>query len=45
MFPSVSTCNQGNRTLEADDIAGARFLYPALAPPSTVSNVRVIKTP
>ena len=46
MFPSVSTCNQGNRTLEADDIAGARFLYPApLSVPSTVTSVRVIKTP
>jgi hypothetical protein len=41
----VSTCNQGNRTLEADDIAGARSLYPLLAPPTTVQNVRVIKTP
>jgi hypothetical protein len=41
----VSTCSQGNRTLEADDIAGARFLYPPLTLPSTVQNVRVIKTP
>lgn len=45
MYPSVSTCNQGNRTLEADDIAGARSLYPLLVPPTTVQNVRVIKTP
>jgi hypothetical protein len=45
MYPSVSTCSQGNRTLEADDIAGARFLYPPLTLPSTVQNVRVIKTP
>jgi matrixin len=45
MYPSVSTCNQGNRSLEADDIAGARFLYPHLLLPSAVQNVRVIKAP
>jgi matrix metalloproteinase-14 (membrane-inserted) len=45
MYPSVSTCNQGNRTLDGDDIAGARSLYPLLAAPSSVQNVRVIKTP
>jgi hypothetical protein len=45
MYPSVSTCNQGNRTLDSDDIAGARFLYPLLTPPTTVQNLRVIKTP
>jgi hypothetical protein len=28
MYPSVSTCNQGNRTLDADDIAGVMALYP-----------------
>ena len=36
MYPSVSACNTGNRTLDADDIAGVRALYPAppLAPPA-----------
>jgi hypothetical protein len=28
MYPSVSSCSAGNRTLDADDIAGARALYP-----------------
>jgi matrixin len=45
MYPSVSTCRQGNRTLEADDTAGARFLSPPLTLPSTAQNGRVIKTP
>lgn len=30
MYPSVSSCNKGNRTLDADDIAGVRALYPSL---------------
>ena len=30
MYPSVSTCSMGNRTLDADDIAGAVALYPLL---------------
>ena len=36
MYPSVSSCATGNRTLDADDIAGVRALYPSqpLAPPS-----------
>ena len=29
MYPSVSACNQGNRTLDADDIAGVMALYPS----------------
>ena len=32
MYPSVSTCATGNRTLDADDIAGVQALYP----PATV---------
>jgi len=38
MYPSVSSCNTGNRTLDADDIAGVRALYPlhSLAPPAGV---------
>lgn len=27
MYPSVSSCNSANRTLEADDLAGMRALY------------------
>ena len=27
MYPSVSSCNTGNRTLEADDLAGKNDLY------------------
>jgi len=27
MYPSVSACNTGNRTLEADDLAGKNALY------------------
>jgi len=32
MYPSVSTCNTGNRTLDGDDIAGVRSLYLLLGP-------------
>ena len=28
MFPSVSSCTTGNRTLDGDDIAGVVALYP-----------------
>jgi hypothetical protein len=35
MYPSVSTCNMRNRTLDADDIAGVRSLYPILLQPPT----------
>ena len=42
MYPSVSSCSAGNRTLDADDIAGVRFLYPPLQVlPSQVQNLRV----
>ncbi|HEX2062207.1 MAG TPA: matrixin family metalloprotease, partial [Thermoanaerobaculia bacterium] len=27
MYPSVSSCNYNNRTLEADDLAAKNFLY------------------
>ena len=40
MYPSVSYCNTGNRTLEADDISGVRSLYPILPPPSGLRIVR-----
>lgn len=35
MYPSVSSCNTGNRTLDADDIAGVRALYPPTLEPPT----------
>jgi Matrixin len=41
MYPSVSSCNAGNRTLETDDIDGVRFLYPATVP-RPVQNLRVV---
>jgi matrixin len=44
MYPSVSSCNAGNRTLATDDIAGIRFLYPTVAvPPGPPQNFRVIR--
>jgi hypothetical protein len=42
MYPSVSSCNTGNRTLDPDDIAGVRSLYPPLTPP-TPTGVRIIR--
>ena len=30
MYPSTRACNTSNRTLDADDIAGVRALYPLL---------------
>ncbi len=45
MYPSVSSCNTGPRTLSADDIAGALFIYPALSsPPSIPQNVRIVRS-
>jgi hypothetical protein len=45
MYPSVSSCNAGNRTLDADDIAGVRFLYPPVSVvPPQVQNVRIVKS-
>ena len=32
MYPSVSSCATGNRTLDADDIAGVEALYPPTLP-------------
>jgi hypothetical protein len=44
MYPSVSSCNASNRTLDADDIAGVRFLYPPLGPvPQQVQGLRIIR--
>jgi hypothetical protein len=41
MYPSVSSCNAGNRTLEADDISGVRSLYPQLPTPT---GLRIVRT-
>jgi hypothetical protein len=42
MYPSVSSCSAGNRTLDADDIAGVQFLYPPTAgTPRQVQGVRI----
>ena len=43
MYPSVSSCNMGNRTLDADDIAGVLALYPPAAIlPLPPSGVRIV---
>jgi hypothetical protein len=44
MYPSVSSCNTGNRTLDADDLSGVRALYPSQAPsaPIAPTGVRII---
>jgi hypothetical protein len=42
MYPSVSSCSAGNRTLDADDIAGARALYPSQAPPAAPTGFRIV---
>jgi Matrixin len=42
MYPSVSTCSTALRTLDADDIAGARALYP-LALPRPPTGLRFVK--
>ena len=41
MYPSVSYCNMGNRTLDADDIAGVRALYPPHSP-SAPTGFRIV---
>ncbi len=43
MYPSTSSCNMNNRTLEADDIAGVLSLYPAHStPPSAPTGLRTV---
>jgi hypothetical protein len=42
MYPSVSSCNTSNRTLDADDIAGAQALYPLLPAPSAPTGFRIV---
>jgi hypothetical protein len=42
MYPSTSSCNTANRTLDADDIAGVQALYPPLAVPRPPTGLRVV---
>jgi len=42
MYPTVSSCNMGNRTLDTDDIAGVRALYPLQQPPPAPTGFRVV---
>jgi len=42
MYPSTSSCNANNRSLDADDIAGILFLYPpGAAVPQPIRNLRI----
>ncbi len=44
MYPSISTCSQQSRSLDADDIAGVLALYPPTAvPPTPPTSLRIIK--
>ncbi len=44
MYPSISTCSQQTRTLDADDIAAVLSLYPASAvPPTPPTGLRFIR--
>jgi hypothetical protein len=44
MYPSTPPCNTGLRSLDPDDIAGVRSLYPAstIEPPAAPSGLHVI---
>ena len=42
MYPSVSSCNMSNRTLDADDIAGVQALYPPATIPSAPTGIRIV---
>ena len=43
MYPSISSCSQQSRTLDADDIAGVLSLYPSTTPPTPPTGLRIIK--
>ena len=44
MYPSISTCSQQSRLLDADDIAAVRALYPPTAlPPAPPVGVRLVR--
>jgi len=42
MYPSTPTCNLNPRTLDPDDIAGVRALYPPLNRPPTPTGLRIV---
>jgi hypothetical protein len=44
MYPSTSSCNVANRSLDADDIAGAQALYPpvVIPVPAPPTGLRVV---
>jgi hypothetical protein len=43
MYPSVSSCNMSNRTLDVDDINGVQALYPPLNIPTAPTGVRIVR--
>jgi hypothetical protein len=44
MYPSISTCSQQSRLLDADDIAAVRALYPPTAvPPAPPVGLRLVR--
>jgi hypothetical protein len=44
MYPSTAPCNTGLRSLDPDDIAGVRSLYPlTLQPPAPPSGLHVVR--
>jgi hypothetical protein len=44
MYPSISTCSQQSRALDADDIAAVRALYPPTAlPPVPPVGLRIVR--
>lgn len=43
MYPSISTCSQQNRTLDADDIAAVLSLYPLAARPLAPTGLRIVR--
>ena len=44
MYPSTSSCNTALRSLDADDLAGVRALYPQAIPlPLAPTNFRIVK--
>jgi hypothetical protein len=44
MYPSTSSCSINPRSLDADDIAGIRLLYPPAQTPNPPTGLRVIGT-
>jgi hypothetical protein len=42
MYPTASACTAAGRTLDADDIAGARALYPLPLPPLAPTGLRFV---